>query len=197
MLDKITRNWWLYGLRGLAAVIFGVLALIWPEQAKVVLVLLFGAYVLVDGSFAAIAGVALHRYVDLWWAVLLEGVAGIVIGLLTFIWPNVTGLVLLYFIAAWALITGIFEVWAAIQLRRLIPGEWALILSGLLSILFGVLLFVFPGVGAVGLVWLIGLYAILNGISLIVLAFGLHGLRRDLETGAETGFDTGTQKSHA
>ena len=187
MLDKITRNWWLYGLRGLAAVIFGVLALIWPEQAKVVLVLLFGAYVLVDGVFAAIAGVALHRYVDLWWAVLLEGAAGIVIGLFTFFWPNITGLVLLYFIATWALITGIFEIWAAVQLRRLIPGEWALIVSGLLSIIFGVVLFVFPGAGAVSLVWLIGLYAIFYGILLIFLCFRLHGLRRDLETVAEIG----------
>ncbi len=187
MLDKIARNWWLYALRGLAAVIFGVLALIWPEQAKVVLVLMFGAYVLVDGVFAAIAGVALHRYVDLWWAVLLEGVGGIVIGLLTFIWPNITALVLLYFIAAWAVITGIFEIWAAIQLRLLIPGEWVLILSGLLSILFGVLLFVFPGAGAVSLVWLIGLYVIFDGSLLIFLSFRLRSLRHDLETVAEIG----------
>ncbi len=187
MLAKITRNWWLYALRGLAAVIFGVLALIWPEQAKVVLVLLFGAYALVDGVFAAIAGIALHRYVDLWWAVLLEGVAGIVIGLLTFFWPNVTGLVLLYFIAAWALVTGIFEIWAAIQLRRLIIGEWALIVSGLFSILFGVLLFVFPGAGAVSLVWLIGLYAIFYGGLLIFLSFRLHGLRHEIGSAGATG----------
>ena len=181
MLDKITRNWWLYAVRGLVAVIFGTLALIWPEQAKVVLVLLFGAYVLVDGSFAIIAGIASYRYFELWWAVLLEGVAGIIVGLLTFFWPNITGLVLVYFVAAWALITGVFEIWAASQLRRLIMGEWALIVSGLLSILFGVLLFVFPGAGAVSVVWLIGIYAIVFGISLIALAFRLRSLRHDFE----------------
>jgi uncharacterized membrane protein HdeD (DUF308 family) len=187
MLEKFTRNWWLYAVRGLVAVIFGVLALIWPEQTKLALVLLFGAYALMDGIFAAIAGIASYRHFARWWAVLLEGVAGILIGLLTFFWPNITGLVLLYFIAAWTLITGIFEIWAAIQLRSLIPGEWALILGGLLSTLFGVLLFVFPGAGAVSLVWLIGIYAIFTGILLIVLAFSLHGLRRDLETVAEIG----------
>jgi uncharacterized membrane protein HdeD (DUF308 family) len=109
-------------------------------------------------------------------------VAGILFGVLTFFWPNITALVLLYFIAAWALITGIFEIVAAIQLRRVITGEWALILSGLLSMIFGVLLFVFPGAGAVSLVWLIGIYAILFGITLIILAFRLRSLRQEVET---------------
>jgi uncharacterized membrane protein HdeD (DUF308 family) len=114
--------------------------------------------------------------------VLLEGVAGVVIGLLTFFWPNITALALLYYIAAWALITGIFEIVAAIQLRRVITGEWALILSGLLSMFFGVLLFVFPIAGAVSMVWMIGIYAILFGITLIILAFRLRSLRQEVET---------------
>ena len=143
---------------------------------------MFGAYALVDGIFAMFAGIASHRYFERWWAVLLEGVAGVVIGLLTFFWPNITALVLLYFIAAWALITGIFEIVAAIQLRRVITGEWMLILGGLLSILFGVLLFVFPVAGAVSVVWLIGIYAVVFGISEIIFAFRLHGLRREFET---------------
>jgi uncharacterized membrane protein HdeD (DUF308 family) len=187
MLEKITRNWWMYALRGVVAVIFGVVALIWPEQALQALVLLFGAYALVDGIFAVIAGIASYRYFERWWAVLLEGVAGVVIGLLTFFWPNITALVLLYFIAAWALITGIFEIVAAIQLRRVITGEWMLILGGLLSILFGVLLFVFPEAGAVSVIWVIGIYAVVFGISEIIFAFRLHSLRREFETATESG----------
>jgi uncharacterized membrane protein HdeD (DUF308 family) len=182
MLEKIARNWWMFALRGLVAVAFGVVALIWPEQLLQALVLVFGAYAFVDGIFTVIAGIASYRYFKRWWAVLLEGVAGVVIGLLTFFWPNITALALLYYIAAWALITGIFEIVAAIQLRRVITGEWALILSGLLSMFFGVLLFVFPIAGAVSMVWMIGIYAILFGITLIILAFRLRSLRQEVET---------------
>lgn len=186
MLEKFTQNWWMYALRGLVAVIFGILALTRPGQALQALVLVFGAYALVDGIFAIFAGIASYRYFERWWAVLLEGVAGVGIGLFTFFWPNITALVLLYFIAAWALITGIFEIVAAIQLRRVITGEWALILSGLLSIIFGILLFVFPGTGALSLIWLIGIYAIVFGISEIIFAFRLRGLRGEFETATKS-----------
>lgn len=187
MLEKITHNWWMFALRGMIAVLFGVVALIWPEQALQALVLLFGAYALVDGVFAMIAGIASYRYFERWWAELLEGVTGVVIGMLTFLWPNITALVLLYFIAAWALITGIFEIAAAIRLRRVIAGEWMLILGGLLSILFGALLIVFPAAGALSVIWVIGLYAVVFGISEIIFAFRLRGLRRGFETAAESG----------
>src|SRR5512139_3036178 len=155
MIEKFTSNWWMFAVRGVAAVIFGVLALIWPGQTLQALVLVFGAFALVDGIFAVFAGIAARGTFDRWWAVLLEGIAGVVIGLLTFFWPNITALVLLYFIAAWALITGIFEIVTAIQLRRVIKNEWMYILGGLLSIIFGILLLVFPGAGALSLVWLI------------------------------------------
>ena len=187
MLEKISQNWWLYALRGVVAIIFGVVAFARPEQALQALVLMFGAYVLVDGIFAMFAGIALHGHIERWWAVLLEGVAGVIIGLLTFFWPNITTLVLLYFIAAWALITGIFEIVAAIQLRRVIKGEWTLILGGLLSILFSVLLVVFPGTGAVSVIWVIGIYAVIFGISEIIFAFRLHSLRRELEAVIKSG----------
>jgi uncharacterized membrane protein HdeD (DUF308 family) len=177
MLEKISRNWWLYALRGVVAIIFGIVAFARPEQALQALVLVFGAYALVDGIFAMFAGIAFRRYFERWWAVLLEGVAGVVIGLLTFFWPNITALALLYFIGAWALITGVFEIVTAIQLRRVITGEWMLILGGLLSILFGVLLFVFPGAGALSVVWVIGVYAVVFGISEIIFAFRLRSLR--------------------
>ena len=182
MFTQFLNKWWLFALRGLFAVIFGVLALIWPGLTLQALVLLFGAYALVDGIFAVTAGIVSIGSFKQWWAVLLEGVVGILVGFLTFFSPNITGLVFLYFIAAWAIVTGVFEIVAAIQLRSVISGEWRMVLSGILSILFGVLLFVFPGAGAVSLVWLIGFYAIVFGITLIVLAFRLRGLRRDFET---------------
>ena len=187
MLDMLARKWWLYVARGVLAIVFGVLALIWPEQTKVALVLVFGVYALGDGIFSLISGIAMHQYFESWWAVLLEGVAGILVGLLTFLKPDITGLALLYFIAAWAMVTGIFEIVAAIQLRRLIVGEWAMILSGLLSIALGVLLFVFPGAGAVSLVWMIGIYAILFGTTLIFLAIRLRGLWHELESASAIG----------
>jgi uncharacterized membrane protein HdeD (DUF308 family) len=187
MLEKISRNWWMFALRGVVAIIFGVVAFARPEQALQALILVFGAYALVDGIFAMFAGIASYRHFERWWAVLLEGVAGVVIGLLTFFWPNITALVLLYFIAAWALITGIFEIVVAIQLRHVITGEWMLILGGLLSILFGVLLFVSPAVGAVSVIWMIGIYAITFGILEIVFAYRLHALLRELVKTVVTG----------
>ena len=187
MLEKFTQNWWMYAVRGLVAIIFGILAFTRPEQALQALVLVFGAFALLDGTFAIFAGIASYRYFESWWAVLLEGVSGVLIGLLTFFWPNITGLVLVYMIAAWALITGIFEIVAAIQLRRLITDEWMLILGGLLSILFGVLLFVFPVVGAVSVLWVIGIYAVVFGISEIIFAFRLYGLRREVKTATKSG----------
>jgi uncharacterized membrane protein HdeD (DUF308 family) len=181
MLEKISRNWWMFALRGVAAIIFGVVAFARPGQALQALVLVFGAYALVDGIFAIFAGLDARGYFDRWWAMLLEGMAGVVIGLLTFFWPNITALALLYFIGAWALITGVFEIVTAIQLRRVITGEWMMILGGLLSIVFGVLMFVFPAAGAVSVIWVIGVYAVVFGISEIIFAFRLHSLRREFE----------------
>lgn len=187
MLEKISRNWWMFALRGVVAIIFGVVAFAQPEQALQALVLVFGAYAFVDGIFAMFAGIAARRYFERWWAMLLEGLAGVVIGLLTFFWPSITALVLLYFIAAWAFITGIFEIVAAIQLRRVITGEWMMILGGLLSIIFGILLFVFPAVGAMSVIWMIGMYAVTFGILEIVFAFRLNSLRREFEKSVSAG----------
>jgi uncharacterized membrane protein HdeD (DUF308 family) len=182
MLNTLTKNWWTFLLRGAIAIVFGILALIWPAQAKLALVLLFGAYALMDGMFSVFAGIASYQLFNRWWVMVLEGVTGILVGVLTFVWPNITALALLYIIAAWAIITGIFEIVAAIQFRHVITGEWALIVSGLLSVLFGGLLFVFPAAGTVSLVWLIGIYAIGFGILMTVFAFRLHGLGRNFET---------------
>jgi len=182
MFTQLFRNWWLFAVRGVLAIVFGVLALIWPEPMKFALVILFGAFALVDGIFAIATGITFHKYFERWWALLLEGLAGIMIGALTFFWPNITAIVLLFFIAAWAIITGIFEIVAAIHFRHVIPGEWAMIINGLLSVLLGVLLFVFPTAGAVGLIWLIGIYAIAAGILEMIFTFRLRGLLRKLDS---------------
>jgi uncharacterized membrane protein HdeD (DUF308 family) len=182
MIAMLARNWWVLALRGVFAIIFGVLALIWPALTLLVLITLFGAYTLVDGIFAVIAGIASYGHNERWWAVLLEGIAGIILGVLTFLWPGTTALVLVYFIAAWALITGIFEIVAAIRLRKAIEGEWMMILSGIVSIFLGLFLVVAPGPGALGLTWVIGAYAIVWGILLLILAFRLRNLPRDDQT---------------
>ena len=154
--------------------IFGLLALFWPGLVLPVLVILFGAYALVDGVFAVVAAVSGRAGRGMRWLVLLEGIAGIAIGIISILWPGITALALLYFIAAWAIITGIFEVIAAVELRREITNEWFLIISGALSVVFGLLLLLFPGAGALALIWLIGAYAVLFGVLLIALAFQLR-----------------------
>ena len=180
ILTQLSRDWWHFAVRGVLAIVFGIMAIMWPESTKTALVLLFGAYALMDGIFTVFTGLESRKYFKQWWALLLEGLTGIVIAALTFIWPNVTALVLLYFIAAWAILTGIFEIMAAIELRNVIVGESVMILYGLLSIVIGVLLFVFPEAGAVSLTWAIGFYAIFAGIMEIVFAFRLRGLGREL-----------------
>ena len=180
MFTQLFRNWWHFAVRGVLAIVFGVLALIWPDSTKLALVLLFGAFAFVDGIFAVTTSIAARGYLERWWAILLEGIAGIVIGVLTFFWPNITALVLLYFIAAWAVTTGIFEIVAAIEFRHVISGEWVMILAGLLSVLLGILLFVFPSAGMVSVVWLIGIYAIAAGIISMIFAFRLRGLGHKL-----------------
>ena len=145
MLHSLAKNWWALALRGLVAVLFGLLTFLLPGITLATLVLLFGAYALVDGIFNVIAffKVASHQ-----WALLIEGVIGIIAGVLTFAWPAITAFVLLYLIAFWAIFTGIFEIIAAIRLRKAISNQWLLLLMGVLSLLFGLLILYAPGTGA-------------------------------------------------
>ena len=174
MLHTLARNWWALALRGLVAVLFGLLTFILPGITLVTLVLLFGAYALVDGIFNLIAffRVASHH-----WALLIEGVIGIIAGILTFAWPGITAIVLLYLIAFWAIFTGVFEIVAGIRLRQAIANEVLLILMGVLSLLFGFLIIIFPGAGALVIAFWIGAYALVFGIMLIALAFRLRAFR--------------------
>jgi uncharacterized membrane protein HdeD (DUF308 family) len=187
MTIPIVGDWRLLALRGLAAVVFGVLALVWPVSALLALVWLFGAYVLVDGIFilAAVAtgapGTGQRRGL-----LFLEGLAGIIAGILTFVWPGITALVLLFLIAAWALITGILEIVTAVRLRREIRNEWLLALSGVLSIVFAVLLVILPGPGTLALVWLIGAYAVVFGILILALAWRIRKFQTQPEGTPQT-----------
>jgi len=174
MIGVLARNWWALALRGFLALLFGFLAFAWPGLTLAALVILFGAYVLVDGIFALVAAVRAAEAHERWWMFVLEGIAGVAAGLITFMWPGITGLVLLFLIAWWAIITGVFEIGAAIRLRREMAGEWALGLGGLASVIFGLLLLFRPGAGALAVIWLIGLYAVVFGVLLLMLAFRLR-----------------------
>ena len=175
VLPILARNWWVLALRGLVAIVFGLLAFLWPGITLWALILLFGAYMLLDGVFAIVAGVRAAGNEARWWLLLVEGILGVLAGIVAFLWPGLTALALLYFIAAWAIVTGIFEIVGAIRLRREIEGEWALILGGALSVLFGVLLIAIPApAGILSLVWLIGAYAVAFGVLLLILAFRLR-----------------------
>lgn len=177
MTAMLARNWWLLAIRGVAAILFGIGAFLWPGLTLAVLVLMFGAYALVDGIFAIIAGISARKEQERWWMMILVGVAGIITGILTFMWPHITAFVLLYFIAIWAIVSGVFEIAAAIRLRKEIEGEWLLALAGIASVIFGVLLVILPGAGALAVVWMIGSYALIFGILMLVLAFRLRGWR--------------------
>jgi uncharacterized membrane protein HdeD (DUF308 family) len=181
MTTVLTRNWWALALRGIFAILLGLAAFVLPGITLAVLVALFGAYAVVDGVLAIIAGVRAAERHERWWSPVLKGLAGIVAGILTFVWPALTTLALLYLIAGWAIVTGVLEIVAAVHLHRA-HGEWLLILNGALSILFGLFVIVWPGAGVLTLLWMIGVYAIVFGAVLLVLAFRLRNLHR-LQTG--------------
>jgi uncharacterized membrane protein HdeD (DUF308 family) len=167
------RVWWTLVLRGVVAVLFGLAALFWPGKTLFVLILFFGAYTLVDGIFAIVGGImdSSRR-----WLLLIEGVLGVVAGLILLARPGLGALVLLYVIAFWAIVTGVMEILAAISLRREIDNEWLMILGGALSVLFGVILAILPGAGLLSLTWLIGAYALVFGVAFIFLGFRVKGL---------------------
>jgi uncharacterized membrane protein HdeD (DUF308 family) len=175
MITTLAQNWWTLALRGLAAVIFGILAFVWPDITFTVLVLFFGAYALWDGVFALIG--AFRTGGERRWLLILEGLVGIAAGIVTFIWPGAASLAILTIIAAWAIMTGIFEIIAAIRLRAELEGEWLMLLSGLLSVLFGIALAIWPVAGLVAITWMIGAYAIIFGILLISLGIRVRNWR--------------------
>src|ERR1700687_5226075 len=175
LLRALAENWWLLLLRGIAAIAFGILAFIWPNLTLLMLTFLWGVYAIADGVFALGAAVSGKggEIAPRWWLTLI-GIAGILVGLVTFVWPGVTAQVLLVFIASWAIVTGVLEIWGAIQLRKEIEVEWMLALTGLFSVALGVALIARPGAGALAWVWLIGSFAVLVGCFYISLALWLE-----------------------
>ncbi len=173
MINSATQttqsNWWLMLLRGVFAVIFGLIALADPGIALLALIYVFGAYALIDGILAVTVAVMERRSLPRWGWLVVEGVVSIIVGILAFAWPGETALILLYIVAAWAIVTGIMELAAAFTVRSLLLG-----LTGVLSLAFGIILFVHPGAGLLSILWLLGIYAIVFGIVLIVHAFQLH-----------------------
>jgi uncharacterized membrane protein HdeD (DUF308 family) len=167
----LRRGWWLLLLRGLVSIAFGIVVWARPAISLAALVLLFGAYCLVDGVFAAWTAIAGDKASEYRWFLLLEGLLGIGVGIMAFIAPGITALALLFYIAIWAIATGVLEIVAAIRLRREIDNEWWLLLAGLASVAFGFILAARPGAGALALLWLIGSYAIVFGVLLLILAF--------------------------
>ena len=177
-VNTLTRNWWVVLLRGVAGVAFGIITVMAPGISLAALVLLWGAYAFADGVLALVTAIRRVGEGGRWWLLLLEGLVGIAAGVLTLLIPGITAIALLYLIAAWALVTGALEIAAAIRLRKVISNEWLLALSGVASLIFGVLLIVFPRAGALAVVLWIGAYAFVFGALLIALAFRLRSLGR-------------------
>ena len=171
-MDGLARNWWLVLLRGVCAIIFGILTIMWPGLSLLTLVLFYGIFALLDGGLAIGAAIMGGTPTPRWWLALV-GVLGIAAGALTLMWPGITGLFLLFLIAGWAIVSGIFEIVGAIKLRKEIEGEWWLIATGLLSVLFGVLILMFPGAGALGIAFGIGWFAIVYGVLLVGFSWRL------------------------
>jgi uncharacterized membrane protein HdeD (DUF308 family) len=174
MQTHFSRNWWILALRGVIAIVFGLLVLFQPGISLQALLALFSAYLLIDGISNMIHALRNHDRYTRWWVLLLEGLVSVIAGILTFVYPAMTALVLLYVIASWAIITGILEIAAAIRLRQELQHEWLLALSGVLSLVFGVLLMIAPGTGILTLLWLIGSYAIVFGVVMLILGLRMR-----------------------
>jgi uncharacterized membrane protein HdeD (DUF308 family) len=177
MKDLLTRSWWLLALQGVAAIAFGVLAIMWPGLTLLWLVALFAAYALLQGGAAIFASIRGRRSESKWWVVLLLGIVSVVAGVLAIFYPAITALMLILLMGANALVTGVLQLVVAVPLRRQIRREWLLVANGIISIIFGALVMLFPAGGALAMVWLVSFYAVLTGVLLLALAFRARSWR--------------------
>jgi uncharacterized membrane protein HdeD (DUF308 family) len=177
--ETLVQNWWLFTLRGIFAIVFGLLALIFPGPTMLSLVILFSAYMLVDGIFGIISAVrAIRRKEDRWGLLIFEGLIDIAVGILTFLWPGITVVAFVLLVGAWAIVTGAVMTAAGFRLN-VSHGRWWLVLSGLLSLGFGTLLVILPLIGAVVLTWWIGAYALAFGVALVIFSFKLRSRQHE------------------
>lgn len=179
--DGLARNWWLFTLRGIFGVLFGLLALLFPGPTMLSLVILFSAYMLVDGAAGIVSAVRAMRRRDQWGLLIFEGLLNIAVGIVAFLWPDITVLAFVFLVAAWAIISGGLMMAAGFRLN-IEHGRWWLVLGGLCSVIYGGLLVAMPLIGAVVLTWWMGAYALVFGISLIILSFRLRARHQDRPT---------------
>jgi uncharacterized membrane protein HdeD (DUF308 family) len=171
LAEHMRHNWWVWAVRGLTAVLFGTAAFAWPGMTLLMLIWLFGANALVGGFFTLVSAVKHREEYGQWWLLLLSGVLSIGAGLVAYFYPGLTGLTLLYVIAAWAAVTGVLEIISAIRWRKVMEHTGLFLVSGIMSVLFGFLATAYPGAGALGILWLIGAYSIAFGVLLISFGF--------------------------
>jgi uncharacterized membrane protein HdeD (DUF308 family) len=179
MITALAQNWWTFTLRGVFAILFGLLAFVAPGATLITLIFVYGFYAILNGGFALYAAWNLRSY-DRWWVFLLEGLLGIAAGVIAFVYPGAAAVAFLAIIAVWAILVGILQIVAAIRLRQMIENEWSLGLGGLFSVVFGVLLVVWPRSGLVAISWIIGFYAVAFGVMLLILGSRLRGLNKTI-----------------
>lgn len=187
VLEQLARNWWVFLLRGLAAVVFGVLAFVWPGITLAALIILFAVWALFDGVFALISSVGAAEAHEPWWPLVFMGLLGVAAGLVALRWPSITALALLFVVAYWSILRGILEIVAAVRMRHLVPGEWWVAVGGIASIVFGLLLVISPGTGLLAVIWLLGIYAIIFGIAQFMIGLRLRDLASRMPAPAHAG----------
>lgn len=178
MFEFWLRYWWVPVLRGVAAILLGVFAFVWPLAAITALVLVFGAVALADGILAIAAAIAGRKLASDWWVLLLGGILGVGVGIFTVVHPGITAAALVILVAVWAIGLGVLQIVSAFRLRHVIPGEWWLAIGGVLGVVFGVLLVRYPLGGELAMVWLIGLFALVWGAMQMIAGFDLRRLTR-------------------
>lgn len=175
--SQLQSQWWVFLLRGIVAVLFGLIALFAPFETFAAILIFFGAFLIIDGAMTIFTAFSRAKYDDKWWLWLFDGILTLALGLMTAFWPAASALALVIWVAAWAIIAGFIRIGAAIRLRKEIDGEWALALSGVATILFGLLMLLVPGAAIAAWSWVLGFFALIVGVSLIALAFRVRKLR--------------------